>query len=124
MSEEATAVGGRAGPVGRRSLVHLGSEPERLPVFRDAVGEGRLEPGYAADDGAALVFAGGRLQRCVASGPDARVLRIAPDGRGGVRTEEMTVEVLAAVEHRGPAEPEPYGVSELRALRAGRNRWD
>ena len=42
--------------------VHLDSEPERLPVFREAVATGRLEPGYAADDGAALVFAGQRLQ--------------------------------------------------------------
>lgn len=105
--------------------VHLDGEPERLPVFREAVAEGRLEAGYAADDGAGLVFAGETLERCVASGPSARVLRIAPDGHGDVVIETMATEVLHEAGHATrPVEPEPFGVSELRALRAGRHRWD
>ncbi|HET9104326.1 MAG TPA: peptidase E [Solirubrobacteraceae bacterium] len=124
MSGGAPAAVAGLGLLGGSLSVHRDSEPERLPVFRDAIAQGRLEPGYAADDGAALVFAGTRLQRCVASGPQAGVLRVAPDGHGGVVTEEMAVEVLALDDHHRPAEPEPYGVSELRALRAGRHRWD
>jgi dipeptidase E len=104
--------------------VHLDSEPERLPVFRDAIAAGRLEGGYAADDGAALVFAGETLLACVASAPASRILRLDADGRGGVAVEEMPTEVLSDESDHRPVEPEPYGVSELRALRAGRHRWD
>jgi dipeptidase E len=104
--------------------VHLDSEPERLPVFREAVAAGRLEPGYAADDGAALVFAGQRLQCCVTSSPASRVLRIRPDGDGSVNVQEMPVKVLSDPGETRPVQPEPHGVSELRALRAGRHRWD
>ena len=65
--------------------VHMDSEPERLPVYFEAVGGGRLPPGFAADDGAALVFRGLALQECVASRPDARVVRVAADALGGRR---------------------------------------
>ena len=70
-----TESGGAPAPVAGLGLlpgslsVHLDCEPERLPVFREAIATGRLEGGYAADDGAALVFAGTRLSACVASGP-------------------------------------------------------
>ena len=101
--------------------VHLDSEPERLPVFREAIASGRLESGYAADDGAALVFAGDRLESCVTSSAAARVLRVAADGRGGVTIEPLPTRVIGGL---SPVAPEPYGVSELRALRAGRHRWD
>ena len=104
--------------------VHLDSEPERLPVFTEAVATGRLEPGYAADDGAALVFAGERLQVCVTSSPASRVLRVRPDGNGSVNVQEMPVKVLSDPGETRPVQPESHGVSELRALRAGRHRWD
>jgi dipeptidase E len=60
--------------------VHLDGEAERLPVYRAAVLAGKLPPGYAADDGAALVFAGSELIECVGSHPGARVLQVLPDG--------------------------------------------
>ena len=123
MSGGAPAVVAGLGLLPGSLSVHRDSEPERLPVFQDAVAERRLEPGYAADDGAGLIFAGTRLQRCVASGPGPRVLRVAADGDGAVVTEEMKVEVLGPGADRR-REPESYGVSELRALRAGRHRWD
>ncbi|MDQ6732450.1 MAG: peptidase E [Actinomycetota bacterium] len=104
--------------------VHLDSEPERLPVFREAIAGGRLEPGFAADDGAALVFAGETLHACVASGPASRILHLNPDRRGGVDVEEMPTEVLSPGRDHRPLQPESFGVSELRALRAGRHRWD
>jgi peptidase E len=104
--------------------VHLDSEPERLPVFRKAVAAGRLESGYAVDDGAALVFAGTRLQACVASSPASRVLRVPRAGDGAASVQELPVKLLPGARASGLDEAEPYGVSELRALRAGRHRWD
>jgi dipeptidase E len=111
--------------------VHLGSEPERLPAYREAVGTGALPDGYAVDDCAALLFAGTQLRACVASRPGARVIQIRADGRGATTELTQTVKLLPGAEASLPgqdtaAEPatEPYGVSELRALRAGRNRWE
>jgi dipeptidase E len=105
--------------------VHLDGESERWPVYRAAVADGTLPPGYAADDGAALVFKGPRLAECVASRQGARVLRVKPDGRGGVTEIPLRVRPLPGViEHEAPDENLGYGVSELRALRAGRHRWD
>jgi dipeptidase E len=105
--------------------VHLDGEPLRLPVYRSAIAAGRLPPGYAADDGAALVFAGTTLLECVASRPEARVLRVRPDGAGGVAEQALPVRRLGEVgAGAGLAGAQSDGVSELRALRAGRRRWD
>jgi dipeptidase E len=104
--------------------VHLQGESERLPTFRTAIAGGQLPPGYAADDGAALVFAGTQLVECVGSRPGARVVRLEPDGSGGLHEHGLPVRMLPGVEHREPESAEPYGVSELRALRAGRHRWE
>jgi peptidase E len=114
--------------------VHLDGEPQRLPVYRDAVAAGRLPAGYAADDGAALVFAGTALLECVASRPQARVVQVRPDGAGGHLEQEMPIRLLgrtgtgvagSAAARGGAAEPgDSDGISELRALRAGRRRWE
>ena len=114
--------------------MHLGGESERLPAFREAVARGALPAGYAADDGAALLYEGVRLVECVGSRAGARVERVDPDGEGGVRERELGVRLLPGAARGGavgaavgdPGEPleEPRGVSELRALRAGRHRWD
>jgi dipeptidase E len=115
--------------------VHLDGEPARLPVFREAVARGALPAGYAADDGAALLYDGAGLVECVASRAGARVMRVDPDGEGGVRERPMEVRLLpgagpgrgavgAAAGASGDPVEEPRGVSELRALRAGRHRWD
>jgi dipeptidase E len=107
--------------------VHLDGAPERWPVFVDAVGGGALPAGYAADDGAALVFHGPRLEECVASRDGARVLRVSPDGDGGVVSSPIAVRVLpgaAPADGSLGSSSDARGVSELRALRAGRRRWD
>lgn len=104
--------------------VHLDGESERLPVYRAAVGSGALPAGYAADDGAALLYDGTRLVESVASHDGARVVRVDPDGEGGVRERPLAVRLLPGASHRAVDQDEPYGVSELRALRAGRHRWD
>ena len=104
--------------------VHLDGEAERLPVYRAAIAAGELAPGYAVDDGAALVYAGTRLAECVGSRPGARVVALRPDGAGGVHETELAVRLLPGAERRDPEQTETYGISELRALRAGRHRWD
>ena len=101
--------------------VHLDSEPERLSAYREAVGDGRLPAGWAAEDGAALLFEGTEVERCVASRPDARVIAIGPDGDGGTATAPVPVQVLPGASVSGA---DGDGISELRALRAGRHRWD
>jgi peptidase E len=103
--------------------VHLGGESERLPVYREAIATGQLAPGYAVDDGAAVVYEGTRLAQRVASRPSARIVRVEADGRGGVTEVAQPVRLLPGAEPDAPA-AEPFGVSELRALRAGRHRWD
>jgi peptidase E len=107
--------------------VHLDSEPERLSAYRTLVAGGELPPGYAADDCAALLFCGSALRECVASRPGARVVRLARDGAEEVVVRKLPVRCLArAVAGSGAerADPSEQGVSEMRALRAGRRRWD
>jgi dipeptidase E len=103
--------------------VHRDGEPERLPVLAEAIATGRIPPGYAADDGAGLLYTGPSLVECVASRPGAGVVRVEADGRGGVVETPQPVRSLPGASQPGPS-AEPDGVSELRALRAGRHRWD
>jgi dipeptidase E len=56
--------------------VHADGEPERLPVWLDAVRRGTLPGGWAADDGCALLFRGRKLERAVSSRPGASALRV------------------------------------------------
>jgi dipeptidase E len=104
--------------------VHLDGENERLPAYRAAIVAGELPAGYAADDGAALLYEGTRLAECVASHPGARVLNLRADGAGGVRETELPVRLLPGAARRDVDDADPDSVSELRALRAGRHRWD
>ena len=81
-----TRSGGRPEPIEGLGLldgslsVHLTSEPERAPAFRDAVRRGILPDGWALDDGAALLFEDGRLSRALAARPEARALHDAARG--------------------------------------------
>jgi peptidase E len=104
--------------------VHLDGEVERLPAFRVAVASGELPPGYAADDGAALLYVGTGLRECVASHPGARVVHFAPDGSGGVQETDLAVHLLPGALEPGPEPAGAFGVAEMRELRAGRHRWD
>jgi dipeptidase E len=104
--------------------VHLDSEPERWPVYTEAVAAGRLPGGWAADDGAALVFEGLSLRECVGSRPGARVVAVAAGGDGSVVTSSMDVRVLPGAADGSLRTLESHGVAELRELRAGPRRWD
>jgi peptidase E len=122
--------GGRPQPAAGLGLlsgsfsVHMNSESERLPVYRSAVANGELPAGYAADDCAALLFDGTDLTECVGSRDGARVVRIRPDGEGGVYETEMPVRLLAGSPAATSQTAESEAVAELRALRAGRHRWE
>ncbi len=52
---------------------HYDGEENRRPAFGNLIAEGRMRPGYAADDGAALHFIGTDLVKSVSSRPDAKV---------------------------------------------------
>ena len=55
---------------------HYDGEAQRRPKYHRLVANGRLPAGYAADDGAALVFDGTELREVVASRPDATAYRV------------------------------------------------
>ena len=61
---------------------HYDGEAARRPTYHGLVAAGILPDGYAADDGAALVFAGTDLVEAVSSRPEARAYRVerAPGG--------------------------------------------
>ena len=56
--------------------VHHDSEPSRRPVYLEAVRTGEIPPGYAADDGAALIFRDRALDEVVSARPGARAYEV------------------------------------------------
>ena len=71
--------------------VHLDGEPDRRRPYVDAVASGALPPGYAADDGVALLWEDRELTRIVGSKPGLRCIRVEPDG-----VTDVAVEVLSS----------------------------
>jgi peptidase E len=95
--------------------VHRDGEPDRLPVYRAAVRDGLLEPGWAADDGVGLLFEDEVLVSAVSSRPGAGAARIEPDG------SETEIEVVELTRSAAPAlRPIPFDIAEFRALRRAR----
>lgn len=68
---------------------HYNGEPRRRPVYHSLVGSGTLPAGYAADDGAALVFEGRALREVVAWREGASAYRVEAVGEGAVREERL-----------------------------------
>ena len=76
---------------------HWNGEAERQPVFTEAVANGLLPSGYAADDGAGLHWVDGQLRGAIAEREGARVARFAASDEpasGGLVIEQLTPEVL------------------------------
>lgn len=105
--------------------VHRGSEPWRLPAYIQAVIDGQLPHGYAADDGTALLFAGRDLVDCVASGPRQSIVHV--EVRDGQPAQlPIPIRLLdSGPEHSGigslstlGAETERQAIEELRSVRA------
>jgi dipeptidase E len=97
--------------------VHLDGEPDRKPVFLNAVREGVLPPGFAADDGVGLLFRDRRFVRAVSSRPGAGALRV---DRNGTRPIDVERGATAAAPERDRTPP--FEVLELRRLRYGSSR--
>jgi dipeptidase E len=98
--------------------VHADGEPERLPVWLEAVRTGALPGGWAADDGVGLLFRGTRMARVVSSRPGTAALRVDLVGGELVR-HRVEPELLGALP--GPRAI-PDDVRELRELRYGMRR--
>jgi dipeptidase E len=95
--------------------VHYDGEPERRPVYLDAVASGAVPEGFGADDGVGLLFRDERLVRVVASRPHARCVRVRRTAGGAVE-QPVAVEVL-------PADDRPLAVAaDVREFRAMRRR--
>jgi dipeptidase E len=95
--------------------VHMDGEPKRLPVYRQAIKDGTIPPGYAADDGVALLFRGTELAEVVSSRPGRRALRVGREGEIELSPREL--------ERRDRFGPVPE-IAEFRRVRgaAGRAR--
>jgi dipeptidase E len=101
--------------------VHYDGEPDRRPVFLEAVRSGAIPGGWGADDGAGLLFRCARMTEAVASRPHARAYHVA-------RTAEGVVE--------DPIEPRPLprptrevvetelAIGEMRGLHVARRAAD
>lgn len=90
--------------------VHLDGEPDRRRPYVEAVASGALPPGYAADDGVALLWEDRELTRVVGSKPGLRCIRVEADG-----VTEVPVEALSS---RPPTmRALDADVRELRSLR-------
>jgi dipeptidase E len=94
--------------------VHYDGEPERRPVYHEAVAGGLIPEGFGADDGVGLLFRDRRLVRVVASRPGRRCVRVRRTANGAVE-HPVHVEALADPE---PLRP-PADVREFRAMRYG-----
>lgn len=98
--------------------VHADGEPERLPVWLDAVRRGALPGGWAADDGVGLLFRGDRLERVVSSRPGAIAQRA--DAVAGELVRSRVEPELLAARSQMPAPGED--IRELRRVRRMRAR--
>ncbi|MCL4831727.1 MAG: peptidase E [Caldilineaceae bacterium] len=68
---------------------HFDGEAERRPTYQRLVGSGQMKAGYGIDDFAALHFVGEKLERVVASQPQAAAQWIEADGNGGVNETRL-----------------------------------
>jgi peptidase E len=70
---------------------HYDGEPGRRPAYHRFIREGKLNGGYAADDGAALHFIGGELKSVVSSRETAKAYSVRLVGTG---VEEVTLDTV------------------------------
>jgi peptidase E len=92
--------------------VHHDSEPARRPVYREAVRSGAIPPGWAVDDGAALIFRETQLDEVVSARPAAYAYEVSATGEH--RLDARHLPTAAGARATIPA------VAELRHLRAAR----
>jgi dipeptidase E len=68
---------------------HYDGEPLRRPTYTRWVAEGALPPGWAADDGVALVFEGTELREAVSERDGGRAFRVGTDGETPVDVRRL-----------------------------------
>jgi dipeptidase E len=73
---------------------HYDGEEQRRPMYRRWVAAGELADGWAADDDAALVFAGESLSEVVASRPNAAAYRVERTAEHGVTEQRIQARYL------------------------------
>jgi dipeptidase E len=83
------------GLVAGSACPHYDGDNQRRPTYLDLVGRGVLEDGWAADEGAALVFAGEALDEVVSSRPGVGAYRVTRRD-GGAREERLPARHLGA----------------------------
>jgi dipeptidase E len=100
--------------------VHYDGEPERRPVFLDAVASGAIPEGFGADDGVGLLFRDGRLERVVSSRPAAGCVRV-KRVRDGAVEEDVQVDLIAEREPLVAIDPDvrEFRATRYRSLRGG-----
>jgi len=95
--------------------VHHDSEPPRRPVYLAAVRAGAIPPGYAVDDGAALIFSDTHLEEVVTARKSARAYVVTHAGERELPARALT----AAMTVRTTT----LAVAELRRVRRARQRF-
>ncbi len=100
--------------------VHADGEPERLPIWLEAVRTGQLPGGWAADDGAALLFRGRRFERAVSSRPGASALRV-DAVEGELVRRRIEAELLGAKRDLSHTSDDVMELRRVRAMHRGRS---
>jgi peptidase E len=93
--------------------VHHDSEPARRPVYLEGVRRGAIPPGYAVDDGAALIFRDTQLDEVVTAREFAHAYHVTQTGE-----RELPARALATVTDTHTILP---AVAEMRRLRLARS---
>ena len=99
--------------------VHYSSEPERRACFVEAIRTESVPPGYAVDDGAALLFRGADLAEAVTARPHAGAWWVDADGRSGVHATPLEPRRLPETD--GDGSP-PLAIAEFRRMRGFETR--
>ena len=97
--------------------VHYGRDPDRREAYLEAMDDG-LEPGFALDDGAGLLFEGTRPIEAFAGRRDARVVRVEPNGTAAHEVELRPIPLRW--EQAAARDPALEELREMRRARAAR----
>jgi peptidase E len=78
---------------------HYDGEAERRPAYHALMLEGRIQPGYAIEDGVAAHFKDGKLERILSKQEHSRAYYVSADA-GIIREKPLAPEQLAPLRVR------------------------
>jgi peptidase E len=87
---ELTGLQDGLGLIPASSCPHYDGDEKRRPTYRRLVAAGELPAGWAAEDGAALIFEGQKLKEVVATRPEAKAYRVQLESDGSLK--ELPIE--------------------------------